>query len=107
MRSFSSKSPFSFLKTNESIPLIIFIFIFLGVGLFFCINKLTEKQQQKIADAKLATENDEVELNIVNSENKNIVSRMAAAQGADAGQGAGDAVPNKYTEMDHLYAPST
>jgi len=102
MRSFSSKSPFSFLKTNESIPLIIFIFIFLGVGLFFCINKLTEKQQQKIADAKLAKENDEVELNVVNSENKNIASRMAAAD-----QGAGDAVPNKYTEMDQLYAPST
>jgi hypothetical protein len=102
MRSFSSKSPFSFLKTNESIPLIIFIFIFLGVGLFFCINKLTEKQQQKIADAKLAKENDEVELNVVNSENKNIASRMA-----DAGQGVGDAVPNKYTEMDQLYAPST
>lgn len=102
MRSFSSKSPFSFLKTNESIPLIIFIFIFLGVGLFFCINKLTEKQQQKIADAKLAKENDEVELNVVNSENKNIASRMA-----DADQGAGDALPNKYTEMDPLYAPST
>ena len=102
MRSFSSKSPFSFLKTNESIPLIIFIFIFLGVGLYFCINKLTEKQQQKIADAKLAKENDEVELNVVNSENKNIASRMA-----DADQGAGDALPNKYTEMDQLYAPST
>ena len=102
MRSFSSKSPFSFLKTNESIPLIIFIFIFLGVGLYFCINKLTEKQQQKIADAKLAAENDEVELNIVNSENKNIASRMAAA-----GTEASGAAPNKYTEMDQLYAPST
>lgn len=107
MRSFSSKSPFSFLKTNESIPLVIFIFIFLGVGLYFCINKLTEKQQQKNADAKLAAENDEVELNIVNSENKNIASRMAAAQSADAGTEASGAAPNKYTEMDQLYAPST
>jgi hypothetical protein len=94
MRSFSSKSPFSFLKTNESIPLIIFIFIFLGVGLYFCINKLTEKQQQKNADAKLAAENDEVELNIVNSENKNIASRMAAAQSADAGAEASGAAPD-------------
>ena len=70
MRSFSSKSPFSFLKTNESIPLIIFIFIFLGVGLYFFINKLTEKQQQDIADKKIANEHDEVELDIVNSGNK-------------------------------------
>ena len=61
MKSFSSKSPFSFLKKNESIPLIIFIFIFLGVGLYFFINKLTEKQQQSIADAKSAKENDELE----------------------------------------------
>ena len=54
MKIFSSKSSFSFFKKNESIPLIIFIFIFLGVGLYFCINKLTEKQQQNIADAKAA-----------------------------------------------------
>jgi hypothetical protein len=103
MRSFSSKSPFSFLKTNDSIPLIIFIFIFLGVGLYFFINKLTEKQQQKMYDAKFAKENDEVEINVVNSEKKDIVSRMAAAQ-ADAGMGTS---PNKYIEMDPLYAPST
>jgi hypothetical protein len=109
MRSFSSKSPFSFLKTNESIPLIIFIFIFLGVGLYFFINKLTEKQQQNIADAKSAKENDEVELNIVNSESKDIVSRMAAAQAqADAEAGiAKGTTTNKGAEMDSLYAPST
>ena len=53
MKSFSSKSPFSFFKNNESIPLIIFIFIFLGVGLYFFINKLTEKQQQNIAHSKV------------------------------------------------------
>ncbi len=68
MKSFSSKSPFSFFKKNESIPLIIFIFIFLGTGLYFFINKLTEKQQQDIAHAKEAKENDEVEINIVNSQ---------------------------------------
>lgn len=107
MRSFSSKSPFSFFKTNDSIPLIIFIFIFLGVGLYFFINKLTEKQQQKMDDAKFAKENDEVELNVVNSENKDIASRMAAAQAqANAGMGMGSG-PNKYIEMDPLYAPST
>ena len=107
MRSFSSKSPFSFFKTNDSIPLIIFIFIFLGVGLYFFINKLTEKQQQKMDDAKFAKENDEVELNVVNSENKDIASRMAVAQAqANAGMGMGTG-PNKYIEMDPLYAPST
>lgn len=107
MRSFSSKSPFSFFKTNDSIPLIIFIFIFLGVGLYFFINKLTEKQQQKMDDAKFAKENDEVELNVVNSENKDIASRMAAAQAqANAGMGMGSG-PNKYIGMDPLYAPST
>jgi hypothetical protein len=105
MRSFSSKSPFSFLKTNDSIPLIIFIFIFLGVGLYFFINKLTEKQQQNMDDAKFAKENDEVEINVVNSEKKDIVSRMASAQ-ANAGMGMGSG-PNKYIEMDPLYAPST
>jgi hypothetical protein len=105
MRSFSSKSPFSFFKTNDSIPLIIFIFFFLGVGLYFFINKLTEKQQQKIDDAKFAKESDEVELNVVNSENKDIISRMAAGQ-AEADAGAGQA-PNKYIGMDPLYAPST
>ena len=113
MRSFSSKSPFSFLKTNESIPLIIFIFIFLGVGLYFFINKLTEKQQQNIADAKEARKNDEVELDIINSGNKDIASRMAAsdaqAQGQGQGQGQGsDASGNiKYGGMDPLNSPTT
>jgi hypothetical protein len=107
MRSFSSKSPFSFLKTNESIPLIIFIFIFLGVGLYFFINKLTEKQQQDIADKKLAKEHDEVELDIVNSGNKNIASRMAAAD-KTAGEGADtNSIQNRYASVDVLNSPSS
>jgi hypothetical protein len=104
MKSFSSKSPFSFLKKNESIPLIIFIFIFLGVGLYFFINKLTEKQQQDIADAKSAKENDEVEINIINSQKTDGVANAGAAAAANAGTGTG---PNTLMSMDPLYAPST
>ena len=107
MRSFSSKSPFSFFKSNDSIPLIIFVFIFLGVGLYFFINKLTEKQQQDIADKKLAKEHDEVEVDIVNSGNKNIGSKMTAAartngEGEDTGS-----IQKKYASIDVLNSPST
>jgi hypothetical protein len=105
MKSFSSKSPFSFLKNNESIPLIIFIFIFLGVGLFFCINKLTEKQKQNIADAKAAKENDEVEINIINSQQTDDVTNANTKANALAG-GTGTG-PNTLMSMDPLYAPST
>ena len=105
MKSFSSKSPFSFLKNNESIPLIIFIFIFLGVGLYFCINKLTEKQQQNIADAKASKENDEVEINIINSQQTDDVTNANTKANALAG-GTGTG-PNTLMSMDPLYAPST
>jgi len=105
MKSFSSKSPFSFFKKNESIPLIIFIFIFLGAGLYFFINKLTEKQQQDIAHAKEAKENDEVEINIVNSQKTDAVANTNAKANAVAG-GTGTG-PNTLMSMDPLYAPST
>lgn len=102
MRSFSSKSPFSFLKTNESIPLIIFIFIFLGVGMYFFINKLTEKKQQNIADKKLASENDETELDIINSRSKDNSSRMAEGEGGDI-----NSIHKKYASVDVLNSPSS
>jgi hypothetical protein len=105
MKIFSSKSSFSFFKKNESIPLIIFIFIFLGVGLYFCINKLTEKQQQNIADAKAAKENDEVEINIINSQKTDDVTNANTKSNALAG-GTGTG-PNTLMSMDPLYAPST
>ena len=105
MKSFSSKSPFSFLKKNESIPLIIFIFIFLGVGLYFFINKLTEKQQQDIYNAKEAKKNDEVEINIINSQKTDGVANTNAKANAVAG-GTGTG-PNTLMSMDPLYAPST
>ena len=105
MKSFSSKSPFSFLKNNESIPLIIFIFIFLGVGLYFFINKLTEKQKQNIYDATAAKENDEVEINIINSQKTDAVANTNTnTNAAAAGTGTG---PNTLMSMDPLYAPST
>ena len=43
MKSLKSSSIFT---ANNSIPLIIFIFIFLGVGMFFLIQKTTEKNNQ-------------------------------------------------------------
>ena len=43
MKSLKSSSIFT---ANNSIPLIIFIFIFLGVGMFFLIQKTTEKKNQ-------------------------------------------------------------
>ena len=105
MKSFSSKSPFSFLKKNESIPLIIFIFIFLGVGLYFFINKLTEKQQQDIYNAKEAKKNDELEINVIDSQKTDEVANTnAKANALSGGTGTG---PNTLMSMDPLYAPST
>jgi len=46
MKSIKSSSIFT---SNNSIPLIIFVFIFIGVGMFFLIQKTTEKQQNKQA----------------------------------------------------------
>jgi hypothetical protein len=43
MKSLKSSSIFT---ANNSIPLIIFVFIFIGVGLFFLIQKTTEKNNQ-------------------------------------------------------------
>ena len=43
MKSLKSSSIFT---ANNSIPLIIFVFIFLGVGMFFLIQKTTEKKNQ-------------------------------------------------------------
>lgn len=100
MKGFSSKSPFSFLKKNESIPLIIFIFIFLGVGLYFFINKVTEKQQQDIADKKLAKQNDELEVDVINSGNKDVDSSVST-------QSETDARPVNYGSVDPLYATSS
>ena len=39
----------SIFSSNNSIPLIIFVFIFIGVGMFFLIQKTTEKEQNKKA----------------------------------------------------------
>ena len=44
MKNIKSSSIFT---SNNSIPLIIFVFIFIGVGMFFLIQKTTEKQQNK------------------------------------------------------------
>ena len=43
MKSLKSSSIFT---ANNSIPLVIFVFIFIGVGMFFLIQKTTEKNNQ-------------------------------------------------------------
>ena len=55
MKSIKSSSIFT---SNNSIPLIIFVFIFIGVGMFFLIQKTTEKQQNKQAQQKSNSDDD-------------------------------------------------
>jgi hypothetical protein len=54
-------------SSNNSIPLIIFVFIFIGVGMFFLIQKTTEKEQKKMLNKK---SNSDGELSGVNLEQK-------------------------------------
>ena len=55
MKNIKSSSIFT---SNNSIPLIIFVFIFIGVGMFFLIQKTTEKQQNKQAQQKSNSDDD-------------------------------------------------
>ena len=57
----------SMFSSNNSIPLIIFVFIFIGVGMFFLIQKTTEKEQKKMLNKK---SNSDGELSDVNLERK-------------------------------------
>ena len=45
-----SLKPSSIFTANNSIPLIIFVFIFLGIGMFFLIQKTTEKKNKDISE---------------------------------------------------------
>jgi hypothetical protein len=45
-----SLKPSSIFTAKNSIPLIIFVFIFLGVGMFFLIQKTTEKKNKDISE---------------------------------------------------------
>ena len=56
MKSIKSSSIFT---SNNSIPLIIFVFIFIGVGMFFLIQKTTEKQHNPQAQQKSNSGDDE------------------------------------------------
>jgi len=47
-----SLKPSSIFTANNSIPLIIFVFIFIAVGMFFLIKKTTEKKNQDISEKK-------------------------------------------------------
>jgi len=55
MKSIKSSSIFT---SNNSIPLIIFVFIFIGVGMFFLIQKTTEKQQNRQAQQNSNSDDD-------------------------------------------------
>jgi hypothetical protein len=72
MKSLKSSSIFT---ANNSIPLIIFIFIFLGVGMFFLIQKTTEKNNQN----KLEKQNRVIEeKNILNKPMEPLSNSSAA-----------------------------
>jgi hypothetical protein len=72
MKSLKSSSIFT---ANNSIPLIIFVFIFLGVGMFFLIQKTTEKNNQN----KLEKQNRVIEeKNILNKPMEPLSNSSAA-----------------------------
>jgi hypothetical protein len=87
-----SLRPSSIFTANNSVPLIIFIFIFIAVGMFFLIQKTTEKQnkdkldKQKtlIEDKKMPNETTEplsnggVSMSINNMENTDNVDSFSS-----------------------------
>ena len=63
MKSLKSSSIFT---ANNSVVLIIFVFIFIAVGMFFLIQKTTEKQEQDKLEKKNRIIEEKNELNIPN-----------------------------------------
>jgi len=61
MKSLKSSSMFT---ANNSVVLIIFVFIFIAVGMFFLIQKTTEKENQDKADKQNKLVEEKNELNI-------------------------------------------
>jgi hypothetical protein len=65
----------SIFSSNNSIPLIIFVFIFIGVGMFFLIQKTTEKEQKKNDNKKMNSDGESSSVNLeqkIIEESKNI-----------------------------------
>jgi hypothetical protein len=84
-----SLRPSSIFTANNSVPLIIFIFIFIAIGMFFLIQKTTEKQnkdkldKQKtlIEDKKMPNEKTEP---LSNSEASNSINNMENTYNVDS-----------------------
>jgi hypothetical protein len=67
-----SLKPSSIFTANNSVLLIIFVFIFIAVGMFFLIQKTTEKEKQDKADEKnKKIEEKNIENVEVNNDSKN------------------------------------
>ena len=62
MKSLKSSSIFT---ANNSVVLIIFVFIFIAVGMFFLIQKTTQKENQNKLDKQNKLVEEKNELNIV------------------------------------------
>ena len=72
MKNIKTSSIFS---SNNSIPLIIFVFIFIGVGMFFLIQKTTEKEEKKNDNKKMNSDGESSGVNLeqkIIEESKNI-----------------------------------
>ena len=67
-----SLKPSSIFTANNSVLLIIFVFIFIAVGMFFLIQKTTEKEKQDKADEKNKKIEEKTIENVeVNNDSKN------------------------------------
>ena len=82
MKSLKSSSIFT---ANNSVVLIIFVFIFIAVGMFFLIQKTTEKENQDKLDKQSKLIEEKNELNIPQVKNAASTSGVANINNMDNG----------------------
>jgi len=82
MKSLKSSSMFT---ANNSVVLIIFVFIFIAVGMFFLIQKTTEKENQDKLDKQSKLIEEKNELNIPQVKNAASTSGVANINNMDNG----------------------
>lgn len=82
MKSLKSSSIFT---ANNSVVLIIFVFIFIAVGMFFLIQKTTEKENQDKLDKQSKLIEEKNELNIPKVKNTASTSGVANINNMDNG----------------------
>ena len=80
MKSLKSSSMFT---ANNSVVLIIFVFIFIAVGMFFLIQKTTEKENQDKLDKQSKLIEEKNELNIPQVKNASSTSGIANINNMD------------------------